>query len=142
MVIRIIVPLFFWLLSRFFFITGFTSLTMICVGVFFVLFCIYSTCELPECVNLSLLPNLGNFQPLFLQIFILTLLLSLCLRYSNYTYTRHLKNFSIGPEAPHICLREYVWQFSCPVSNFSHIYLVNAQGAKVAIGTDSAHGCC
>lgn len=49
----------------------------------FALFCLYlfSSCfaELLECVNFSLLSNLGMFQPLFLQIFVLILSLSPCL---------------------------------------------------------------
>lgn len=61
--------------------------------------------ELLEYVNSSLLSNSGMFQPLFLQIFILTF--SLRLWYSNYTYARY---FLIVTQAlkSHTCVSEGV----------------------------------
>ena len=55
-------------------ILTFSNLTVMCLGI---IFFVLEFAELLESVNLCLLPNLGHFQPLFLQILFVRLFLSL-----------------------------------------------------------------
>ena len=57
-------------------ILAFSNLTVMCLGIIFFVF-ILESAELLESVNLCLLPNLGHFQTLFLQILFMHLFLSL-----------------------------------------------------------------
>lgn len=138
-VIWVVVPLFLWLLSSILFFIGFTSLTMIGIGMFFVLFCfvfmllvLYRTAWICKFISFTKFRNVSTIisSNIYFDFFSLPVVLQLHLCYV-------LFNCYTGPKVPYMCLGEGVWRFSCPVSNFSHTYLVKAHEVELAIGTDS-----
>lgn len=69
--------------EEFILILAFSNLTVMCLGIIFFVF-ILEFAELVESVNLCLLPNLGHFQPLFLQVLFMHLFLSVFIGLSLY----------------------------------------------------------